>query len=196
MKLTKQPETEVEYWEAIEVFGGYIWSTNHALCHGRIEDSSGKVAKSIEEAVAISERLIVELGEKFGVMHPRDCPKVEPGQQLPPPPDGKVYYWDWYKRMKESCYRRDYESIICSACPFSEGSERMISLGGVIPCGVFRGTMYKLSIPYQCGMLMPDNWNQERLYAEIAKKGGLTALAQFQSKEQELKAKFEQKPQS
>lgn len=195
MELIKQPETEVEYWEAIEGLGGYIWSTNHGLCHGHIEDKDGEVAKSIDEARGISERLVTELGEKFGVIHPKDCPRVEPGQQAPPPPDGKVYYWDWYKRMKEACYRKDYDGIICSACPLSEGLERMIALGGVIPCGVFRGMMYRLSVPYQCGMLRLDDWNQQKLYDEITKKGGSDALTQFQKKEQELKDKFAQKPQ-
>lgn len=191
MELTKQPQTEVEYWETIEELGGYIWSTNHGLCHGHIKDPDGKIAESINDAMAISDRLVTELNEKFGVIHPRDCPSVEPGQQAPPLPDGKIYYWDWYKRMKESCYRKDYEGIICSACPFSKGLERMISLGGVIPCGVFRGMMYRLRVPYQCGMLSSDSWGQGMLYNEIGKKAGSDALTQFLNKEQELKTKFE-----
>jgi len=193
MKLKKQPETEVEYWEAIEELGGYIWSTNHELCHGRIEDEDGKIAKSIEEATQISERLVTELGEKFGVIHPRDCPRVEPGQPIPPPPDGKVYYRDWYKRMKEACYRQDYEGIICSACPFSEGLQRMIELGNVIPCGIFSGMIYRLHAPYECGMLGVDGWSIEKLYAEIIGRSGQDGLAQFQKKEKELRNKPEQK---
>ena len=195
MKLTKQPQTEVEYWEAIEWLGGYIWSTNHGLRHGHIEDKVGEVAKSIEDARKISERLVVELGEKFGVIHPRDCPRVGPGQPVPPPPDGKVYYRDWYNRMKESCYREDYEGIICSACPFSEGLQPMISLGGVVPCGIFQGRLYKLIAPYKCGMLGMVGWNTEKLYVEIIMEAGRNALMQFQKKEKEIRDNLAQKPQ-
>lgn len=195
MELKKQPETEVEYWEAIEGLGGYIWSTNHGLCHSHIEDKDGKVVESIKEAVQISERLVVEIGKKFGVIHPRDCPKVEPGQPIPPPPDGKVYYRDWYCRMKSLFIREDYEGIICSACPFSKGLQFMIALGGVVPCGIISGAIYRLSRPYECNMLHSNDWDTEKLYKEIVRKAGPNSLTQFQEKEKELENRFKQKSQ-
>ncbi len=195
MELNKQPTTEVEYWEVIEELGGYIWRLNHDLADGRIKDKDGKIAKSIGEMNNLLERLIIEIGKKFGVIHPKDCPKVRLGQQAPPPWEGKIYYWDWYKKMKEICYRKEYKNIICSACPLSTGLDRMIALGGVIPCGVFRGSIYNLSMPYECGMLGRHNWSREELYKEITNQGGIKSLKKFKRKEKRLKDKFTKKKQ-
>lgn len=195
MELTKQPETEVQYWETIETLGGYIFSTSHALRHGHIKDRDGEVAKSIEDAGQISERLVTELGNKFGVIHPKDCPMVKPGQTDLSPPEGKVYYRDWYNGMKRAHYREYYDSIICSACPFSTGLQVMIDLGGV-PCGIFPGKLYKLIVPYECGIIgTVDDWNTEELYKKIAKEVDQNALVQFQEKEKKLKDEFAKKPQ-
>ncbi|MFA6042309.1 MAG: hypothetical protein WCV85_04400 [Patescibacteria group bacterium] len=43
MKLEKQPETELEYWQAIESLGGFSWHTRHDMSHGRIEDKDGSI---------------------------------------------------------------------------------------------------------------------------------------------------------
>lgn len=195
MELVKQPETEVEYWEVIEALGGYIWHTNHELGHGRMEPSD-EIEKSLQSAGQLSERLVAEIGEKFGVIHPKDCLKVEFGQTPPPAPDGKKYYWDWYKQMKQEIYRKEYEGLICSACPLSDGLERMVALGGVIPCGVWRGMIYRLRVPYQCAMTDHlGNWSETKLHEEIVKKAGWTAMEQFQRKEDKLRDKLAQKPQ-
>lgn len=185
MKLEKQPETEREYWEAIEELGGFIWGMNHDLADGRIEDPAGGVARDVDDAKTISNRLVRELGEKFGVIHPEDCPKVSFDQTPLLAPEGKTYYWDWYRRMKEESYRAEYANLICSACPFSEGVERMIRLGGVIPCSVFSGMIYRLVAPHICGMT--HDWGQAKLYDEIHTRHGAEALAAFQRKEAELK---------
>ena len=193
MELQKQPETEMEYWQAIEGLGGFIWSTNHDLADGRIQDPSGGMDRDIQDARQISTRLVSELGEKFGVIPPQDYPKVELGQKPPKAPKGKKYYWDWYKKMKKLAYSIDYEKIICSACPFSEGVERMISLGSQIPCGAFGGCLYKLRAPYLCGMLDTKSWGEEELRQEIIRKGGEAALVRFRIKEAGLKALFDPK---
>ena len=185
MKLYKQPETEMEYWEAIEGLGGFIWRMNHDLADGRIKDPSGDVAEDVNDSRIISNRLVVELGEKFGVIHPVDCPKISLGQTPHTAPEGKTYYWDWYKRMKGESYRVEYAKLICSACPFSAGVEQMMRLGGVIPCGVFSGVMYRLDAPHICGMTR--DWGQTKLYDEIRARHGAEALATFQRKEAELK---------
>ncbi len=196
MELKKQPETEMEYWEAIEALGGYVWSTNHAMSHGRIEDPDGEVAMSVVKAQGVLEGLVGELEGKFGVIHPKNCPKVEFGKQPPPAPEGKSYYWDWYKRMKLENYKAEYEGMICSACPFSQGVEQMIALGGVIPCGVFPGMMYRLSRPYACGMLHGGDWSQETLDVRVIEAVGPDGLKKFRAKERELTAKFVPTPQT
>lgn len=38
MELQKQPETEMEYWQAIEMLGGFAWSMNHDLALSRWKD--------------------------------------------------------------------------------------------------------------------------------------------------------------
>jgi len=196
VELTKQPVTEMEYWETIETVGGYVWSTNHALSHGRIEDPDGEVAASVLKAQGVLEGLVGELEGKFGVIHPKNCPKVEIGKQPTPPPEGKTYYWDWYQRMKQESYKAEYDGMICSACPFSEGVEKMVALGGVVPCKVFSGMMYRLTRPYACGMLHGGGWSQETLDRRITKAVGPDGLEKFRAKERGLAEKFAQTPQS
>ena len=195
MKLIKQPETETEYWEAIESLGGYIWQTNHDLSRGRYE-ATKEILKPLKSALVLQKRLAVKLCEKFGVIHPKDCPKVEVGQTPPPAPEGKSYYWDWYQRMKQEVYRKQYEGIICSACPLSKGLDHMISRGGKVPCGVCNGIIYRLHAPHQCAMINGGgHWTVEILHARITNMGGEEALEKFLSKEAELKGVSEKKPQ-
>lgn len=104
-----------------------------------------------------------------------------------------MYYWDWYKKMKELAFSIDYEKIICSACPFSEGVKKMISLGGMIPCGAFGGSLYKLRAPYFCGMLNTNSWSRKELRQEILNRGGEAALIRFMIKKAGLKALFDPK---
>lgn len=192
MELKKHPETEREYWEAIESLGGYIFSTNHGLLRGHIEDPKGKVVKSIEEAKALQQQLAREISEKFGVILYQDYPKFEAGKTLPPAPAGKIYYREWYDKMKREAYSQDYEGLICSACPFSEGLDQMISMGGSIPCGVWSGTINRLRAPHLCAKVTSSDWTDETLEKEIVRKGGSKALTQFRKKKRELLAKFEQ----
>lgn len=191
MELQKQPETEMEYWEAIEGLGGFAWRMNHDLADERIRDPSGGIDLDIQDARQISARLVSELGKKFGVIPPQDCPKIELGQKPPKAPKGKIYYWDWYNKMKNRAYSIDYEKIICSACPFSKGVKKMISLGGQIPCGAFRGFLYRLDAPYRCGMLGIDDWSEEKFQQGIIRKGGEAALVRFRIREAGLKALFD-----
>ncbi|MBI2474012.1 hypothetical protein HYV70_05680 [Candidatus Uhrbacteria bacterium] len=186
MELKKQPETEMEYWETIESLGGFIWRINHELGHGRIDDPTGELSKEVVSAQKISDSLVRELDEKFGVIHPSDVPPVEMGQKPPPAPEGKIYYWNWYQKMKELAYKADYEKMICSACPFSDGLEKMMRLGGVIPCSLWRGMLYRLTQPYECGMVSFDSWTQEAIEKKIKREHGDDALATFKKKKEAL----------
>jgi len=187
MELIKQPQTELDYWEIIEFLGGFIWRLNHDLAAGRIDDPKGKIAQDIKVDARQLQKRLNEASEKFGIILPENCPRVEPGKEAPPAPEGKIYYWDWYYKMKDIAYRADYEKIICSACPFSEGVEIMKI--GVIPCGIFRGTVYGLNAPYACAMLTSlDVWTEEKLCCEIFNQHGMEALKKFTTKLKELKA--------
>ncbi|NQT50123.1 hypothetical protein HQ571_05500 [Candidatus Kuenenbacteria bacterium] len=188
MKIKKQPETEMEYWSVIEALGGFIWQMNHSLSHGRIEDPDGGVEKDITSSREIQLRLVSEIVEKFGVIAPQDCPKVEFGEESPPAPEGKIYYWDWYKKMKAESYQTEYDGLICSACPFSEGVERMISLGGQIPCGVFSGSISRLRAPHLCAMVTFADWSEDNLRVEMVVNHGEEAFVAFQTRVEELKS--------
>lgn len=127
MELAKQPETELEYWEAIEWIGGYIWSTMHAINRGHLEDADGAIAKDVASARDIQQKLVDEIIEKFGVIHPKDCPKPKSGSGVIPAPEGKIYYWDWYHKLEREYSLIEYQKLPCSACPFSQGFEPFIS---------------------------------------------------------------------
>lgn len=181
--LKKEPVTEMEYWETIEGIGGILWHTRHDISHGRYEETD-ELKQFLANAQETIERLVSEL-EKFGVIQPKDCPQTEPGQDKPPAPEGKKYYWDWYNQMKETANQRFYDSIICSACPFSEGVEGMTS--DHIPCGHPQcGIVFHLRLPYVCNLI--GELTEEQLFQEIFDKGGEDALTKFKEKLAALKA--------
>lgn len=158
--VKEHPKTELEYFELIEHLGGMQWSLNHNLADGRIEDPKGEVASDITELHDLLNGLVKELGEKFGVIHPNDCPKrttkdVMNNVPVPPAPKGKVYYWDWYEKQKKVSCQNEYDNMICSACPYSEGVERMMQLGQV-PCGLFHGSLYRLRANYLCAIMRKE----------------------------------------
>jgi hypothetical protein len=189
--LKKQPETEMEYWKAIEGLGGYIWSTNHGLSRYHIEDPDGKISKHLREVSEEIQGLSREITEKFGIILPVDYPVIAFNKELPKAPEGKRYYWDWYREMKKSYSQKEYDGIICSACPFTEGVEYMIALGGQIPCGAVQGSINRLRFPFMCGMTgWSDSWTEDQLKEEIIKKGGEQAYAVFLAKKAEIQNNF------
>jgi len=192
MELTKQPVTEMDYWKLIKVLADIIFYNNYDLTHGNVDGNHKmKVINQRDEAIELQEKIVVELSEKFGVIRSIYYPVVKPGETLPPAPEGKIYYYDWYKKRKLDFYTEEYEKIICSACPLSNGLDEMMNLSGVIPCGATRGSIYHLRVPYQCGMI--GTWSKEELYFEIKKKAGEMAemaLLKFQKKKEELEKKF------
>ncbi|MFA6042310.1 MAG: hypothetical protein WCV85_04395 [Patescibacteria group bacterium] len=132
-------------------------------------------------------KLALEVAEKFNVILPTQMPKVENGQERPPAPEGKTYYFDWYDKCKRVFYQDLYDKLICSACPMSEGVDEFIRLND-IPCGVFPGALYHLRMNHICGMVTYGDWTTQHLHDAITKKGGEGALAAFQAKEKALKA--------
>lgn len=190
MELKKHPETEEEYWASIEALGGYLWSTRHHISHGRIENTP-EVEKDLDETAKLSMQLAIELS-RFGVILPKDCPKVGIGEEKPKAPEGKIWYWDWYEKMKEKSYTAKYDKLICSACSLSKGVDKFIFLGEV-PCSAFSGSIYRLRSPFICAMMSSPSysWSRKKLLAQIKKAGGTEAVAKFKAKEAELKAAAE-----
>lgn len=183
---TLELSTEQDYFQAIEGLGGYIWHTNHDLAHGRI---SADAEKGLAEIQTKLEGIVEEACLKFGIVPPHDSQPKEFGGPKPPIPEGKIAYWDWYQKQKAVYYGGEYNLLICSACPLSEGEEKFVRLGGQIPCKPFRGTVYKLSTPISCAMISAGDWTQLRLYSEIEIAGGKKALTRFLKKEAELASK-------
>jgi hypothetical protein len=178
-------KTQLEYWQEIEEMGGILWRVNHEISHGRIEETP-ELRKDLNEVREKQQRLAEEVRDNFGIILPGDYPKREPGQELPPPPEGKKYYWTWYEEMKREIYSQEYESLICSGCPFSEGLDSFIGLGK-IPCGVFRGWINNLRSPLTCAMVSTRDWTEEKLLELVAEKGE-DALKKFQEKKEQLSA--------
>lgn len=186
MELTKQPQTELEFWMAIEGLGGFRHSMEHGLAHDRIEDTGGGVAKDVVDAATLSRQLIEKVCERFGVFDARLVPDYDP-KKPPSTPEGKEAYWDWYRRMKTLYYEQVYQEIICSACPFSEGMEKMRDLG-IVPCRVVQGTIYNLLHPSECGMTMGESpWSRDELYRQVLQEAGADGLRAFVLKEMALK---------
>lgn len=182
MELRDWPQTQMEYWVAIEELGGFIWRTNHNFAHGRISESE-ELKQELKEAQEIQKKLVSEIAVKFGVVGYEGCSQV--GQEnAPPAPEGQICYWDWYNKMKREVYEEAYNKIICSACALSEGLDEFTSRGK-IPCGVFMGSLYRLSQPHKCVML--EHWLRRHLFVEICNKGGEEAVHAFEKKEKELK---------
>lgn len=189
MDINSVTKTERKYWEEIEGLGGCIWQIRHDLSHGHLSDTDGGITKELLEFQTALDQLVAEVCDKFGVIHPKDYPKVGPDQKMPLPPKGKVYYWNWYNKNKKQYYKEIYGGMICSACPFSKGLKSMIFSGGSVPCKAINGWLRGLRKPHECGMVSYRDWNTEKLHEEIVKKGGDKSLLKFQQKEQELKEK-------
>lgn len=139
--------TELDYWYAIHSLGGFIWRTHHERFHGRIEDSE-ELLSVYQRARAQSEQLVDELWEKFGVVHPKNCPQVKIGQKMPEAPFGMQWYWDWYDNTKELVERAVHESTVCAACPYSRGPSLSF-----VACSLFQGMLMELC-PDQSSCIM------------------------------------------
>lgn len=130
MKLEQWPETEMDYWQTIEGIGGFLWATNHELWHGHIENSPN-LQTELKEARNIQTQLVEELFENFGVIHPKDSPKRNAVGCFPTAPFGMKWHSDWYKEMEKKNYQAEYEKIICSACPLSDGLDKRFHWGAL-----------------------------------------------------------------
>ncbi|MFA6594173.1 MAG: hypothetical protein WCT16_02840 [Candidatus Buchananbacteria bacterium] len=179
--LEKEPQIEMEYWEAIASIEERTQSINNDI-HRGLYESSPEIIQFLIDAQETIECLVSKLFDKFGVIPPKDCPKVEVGQEMPPAPEGKIYYWDWYEAKEAEAKKQFYDGIICSVCPFSEGIDSMVGFN--IPCGLWKGALYRLEAPHICAMLR--DLSEKKLHWEIRQEAGRQALKLFKEKQAAL----------
>jgi hypothetical protein len=182
--------TEMDYWSAIETIGSYRHSTEHGFMRGRLntEQDGSSVLISSARAYLQQKRLVEELEEKFGVVAPQNCPQLTMEQRLagekpPEAPEGKRWYWDWYKDMGAQWEKKDYEDEVCSGCPYSEGPAGKV----FIKCSLFNGCASRLhpdkasclvlSRPWGGGT--DDDYSQDEFFAKMREEHGDDAVKKF-----------------
>ena len=182
--LKKQPETEWEYFLAVEELGYYLQSTRHGLSRDHISDPDGKVAESLLAAQVLQTSLGQELSEKFGVILPRDCPQVAANEEMPPAPAGKIYYKDWYDKQRTELLRLEFEDCLCSACPFTHGVTGMRSEQ---LCKKDRRDIRFGPRRHACPLTtFSPLFTAEELEKKILRKAGKKGLARFQAKQETI----------
>ena len=101
MKLIKNPETQLEYWEVIEELGTLIVCfifnlPDLNLANDFIEKDDDI---NIYEISFIINQMLNEIGEKFGITRPY-------GDTKPDILPNQIYYWDWYGNLKKEFYEK------------------------------------------------------------------------------------------
>jgi len=87
MKLSKQPETEHEYFLALESVNSFV-----SVLRSR-DDIDEDIIKDIADASHIQIQLYADIHDKFGVLSShRGC---QPGLDMPHMPEGKIWYIEW-----------------------------------------------------------------------------------------------------
>lgn len=187
MLLKKYPETESEYWSAIEALGGLIYDTRRDIAKDRIPN--GDSAKNlIGETATLQLQLLKEIEEKFGVIPPGEGTNRYDDLTKYPAPEGKIHYWEWYPKMKLEFFTQEHEKLVCSVCPFSGGAKAMVFMPQ-IPCNAINGSIYRIRNAGDCGAVNCKHWTEKQLYSEITKKGGKPVRDAFIKKQNELKEK-------
>ena len=189
--MDKAPVTEMDYWKAIESLGGITWAMEHELANGR-KRKNHKTSKYLAEQRDIIKQLVQEVCDKFDVIHPKDCPKVPLGQEMPPAPPGKVYYWDWYHRMKDLALEEEWGQVICSVCPFNTGVEDFKT--GIVHCQLMPHTIfYRFDSRPLCGCVSDRKFSHGQFEKKMLDKAGSEALNAYKSKQQELAENWQNK---
>ena len=104
--------TELKCWQYIDALGGHIFKMEHDYADGL--DKNPELEEAIEDTKHACEILIDTVCEKYQIIPIKDYPKVaegpprlgEAGQPLPAAPEGKTYYWDWYKKIEAEASKK------------------------------------------------------------------------------------------
>ncbi|MFC1640987.1 hypothetical protein ACFL2D_02985 [Patescibacteria group bacterium] len=186
MELVREPETELEYWEAID---GFISSSFGLGLKIQLKEMSDEdwADQELSRMATTIERLMTEASTKFDFVPLKDCMPAEFGGEIPVIPHGKKSYWTWHHDMKRKWCEDMYSHLICSACPFSLGVTRLVMFR-TTPCAYLQvGEMSRPRHNSECGLFGKSRTPKE-LYQEILDAHGVEALRTFIKKYHELGA--------
>jgi hypothetical protein len=92
MQLEKWPESQLEYWQAINTVTEHIRDLLDNLSRGNIDDLDGSATEKIKKGFETLEKLKTDLVQKFRIAHPTmDVARIEPDLRD---------YWEWDREMK------------------------------------------------------------------------------------------------
>lgn len=184
-------ESEKDCWLFIEQFGGFVWMANHDIADGRCV-SSGRGDYHLFLMQRILKLVVDILDEKFGIAYlPNYYPDFSPGESLPPVPEGKRSYGEWYKEHKLQHQKEQFQKTICSVCPFCAKDEP--EKYTCIPCGIFPGFVIGRFVPWECVMVDKEICTQKGLNRRLRKEVGEKAVLRFREKTAELKLEWTRK---
>ncbi len=154
-ELTEMSEEQL--FRTIDGLGAMLHVIARSVQRGNLDEDVGS-----KDAKAIHERqvdLVAQLEDRFGVVFPEEMGHADVKREdLPPAPEGKQWYWDWYEGARDRFYGAEYDNLICSACPYSEGREAYVSNSGKYPCSLVNG-FSKVAWPSQCCRLVEQSDN-------------------------------------
>lgn len=84
----------------------------------------------------------------------------------------------WFNRMRMRFEANQYENLICSVCPYSEGARAFMEKGQSIVCKK-NPKIKSLFRPWFCGMLSFGDWTEDDLYSNMVKEFGDNAWKRF-----------------
>lgn len=184
-------ETEQEFWEAIEEMGGFLWRMNHDLADGRIEESGG-ISQDLVNIAEVQKSVVAEMCKRFNVVPREEEPKRDIGEELPAPPKGKVWYWQWYGRVKKKVLGAEYDTFICSKCPYSRGRKSYIASGGGLShCDGACISGSSQGLEYTCAVIRHhDDRETESFYKKMESDHGVKVVDQHRKEIIQRKEQF------
>ncbi|MFA6098734.1 MAG: hypothetical protein WCV50_03085 [Patescibacteria group bacterium] len=151
------------------------------------------IKQEVERARIVYSELIAELGERFGVIPPPATQEIADYQGMHKAPAGRIYYREWYERMRAKYYEEIYRQLICSACPFSTGIGAFTE-DNRYPCRKApEEGMLMVTDLHICGMVVRKRygkgdvgWTEQEWYDAILQEYESTRLRQVKAKQKRL----------
>ncbi len=133
MQLKSWPQTEAEYWHAIQDVGTFIWATSTNITCG---SGSRGMMTDLGDLRQILTKLHVDIKKKFHVLSPDESPSrgIDVPEGYPTPPKGMEWYWDWYYDMKGRIGTIKFAKSLCKICPRFRGTSHEFAINDKIAC--------------------------------------------------------------